>query len=790
MKKTNKLAAQLYADRVLPRRSQQRIRGIYLTLLASGVLCLYLDGQAYINMPTEVIVGFLLTISGLYIESLLLLFYHNTFYYSGLSSYTGRGNYIHEDSTYEVNLILNDDVSDITKSFLTSTFGVHIYVRAELKPEAVANWLSSERRKISTSTLGSTGSGIDLRYIVDHITTHDSDFIDFLNSQGIQIEALRGSVDLISRHYHNLKRQERWWSRDLLSKHKSLGQGLDLGSWRTHIPFTEGITADSEDASLDEKIILTNLAEHLQSSRDSNVVFVTTAVSGALSLISKLQFQINSGEALGAINNLFILDINHDAILLEAADTIAVETILRNTLQLALEAGNITVVVKEPKRLIESYAARGVNFVHLLEEFLTSNHLHTILVTTPQEYSYLKNIALDLIKRCHEIALAPLTAEQIISNISEKLHLFETKFNTTVSYEALRSIVHTAVDYQEPTLSMVKKLLESICSQYPNTLITKDMTLEFLAHTLNLPIGPIADTERDRLLNLEADLHQIVVGQNRAIDSLGTALRRARTNLHDHEKPISSFLFLGPSGVGKTETAKALAKIYLADQAGLIRLDMSEFAAEDSLETLIGTTVHAGILHNHLSNHPHGLILLDEFEKAHHTVKQLFLQILDEGECTTTQGSSLNFKRHIIVATSNAGSELITRTKDKRQALPVLDADVINYIIKNKILSPELIGRFSEVIIFEPLSITDKETITHRLIYELTKKTKDKGFGLEVSATTITALTKIEDANIFGARSIKHAIEHHLEDAIATAIIKGEVKPGDTIHINQSIIPT
>ena len=206
------------------------------------------------------------------------------------------------------------------------------------------------------------------------------------------------------------------------------------------------------------------------------------------------------------------------------------------------------------------------------------------------------------------------------------------------------------------------------------------------------------------LLNLEDKLHERVIGQTQAIDAIARTMRRARAGIQASDKPIGSFLFLGPTGVGKTETAKALAHVFFGNETNMHRIDMSEFSGSDALPRLIGNGVDSGILPDMLREHPYSVLLLDEFEKGSRAVHDIFLQILDEGIFTDARGNKVNARNTIIIATSKICRQLILRTVAQRKELATLNQEIINHIVNAGIYSPELINRFDSTIIFEPLS--------------------------------------------------------------------------------------
>lgn len=783
---SRRLATILAVESKFSSLGQNRMRGLCLIGITLGIAALTTIQTFEMPLPAAPLLGGILIISAIYLELIMLRLFTNSAYYRGLASKTGQGNYSQCGYTYEVVRIMQAKPSDLTGAFLQSTFGTHIYVRAELPNEVLPVWLRSNRTTIPATAMAErTDQATTLTDVVDCILTHDTAFVQFLKQQGITIDSFRGAATLIATTYYNQKRRERWWGRDQLSQRGSLGRSLTLGAWREYVPYT--IPLDPIQSSQDEQShYVTQMSEVLQSRRDSNLIMIAPDTVTCLRLIAALQHSLNSGTALGSINSMSMITIDHDAILATHQTTITIEAAIRSILQAAEKAGNMSIVIAHLREVHNRYLTRGVQFLHILEEFMTASLVHVIIVTTPSEYGHIRNDAITLIKRGHELVIEPLTTEQLISLLIPHLLRYESATNTLMSYGALAAIAEITLTSETPTLEHGVRLLTSVFEHYHREpLITRNQTLAHLGSTLGLPIGPIGDTERDLLLSLETRMQQTIVGQERALEAIASALRRRRANLTDGTKPVASFLFLGPSGVGKTETAKTIAHVYFGGEEKMIRLDMSEYAAYESQSKLLGEGESIGVLEQHLVHHPQGLILLDEFEKADTAVKQLFLQILDEGYVTAGNGRVLNFRAHMIIATSNAGSDLIAKTSHTRALAPILDSDIIAHVIARGLLSAELIGRFSEVILFDALTPTDELTIVEQMLSAIAKKISAQGFALSYEPDVAAAIVERAHDGSFGARPLRHATEQTIEDVVATRIIRGDVRPGDMITIQK-----
>lgn len=778
-------------EQYFSRRQQDYWRGSALLLLTLGIGLLFVDGTVADIVDEQILIGVLCLVLATYVDLLVLRLFSNATYYAGLFSTTGSGNYQEHGLTYDAMVVLSAGQHDLTKAFLESSFGQHIYVRAELSEGVVKAWLTSERHPVKAAVVSlSVGRATSLIDVVQAILTHDVAFLRFLEHHGVTHDTLLGAAHLVLGHYYQTKRLERWWSRDQLSRRGSLGRELTLGAWREYVPYTEPVAINTETPNEFEQHYLNFLHTILQSRRDSNILLVAPDRDWNRVLLEKLQHTFVTGTALGSINTMSVMTVDHDSLLFENTTTVSVEAALRSILTEASLAGNMVLVLPDLEQVAARYAAKGVLFTHILEEFLTADRLHVIITSTTEAYPVIKRTELALIKRCEEVVVEALTEETLLRYLTHHIYSIEAKNKTVFSYHALTAIAKTVYAYDVPLGARVQEIAATIAKEYfGQALITHDMAERSLGTLLDLPVGPLTQNERDILLSIERIMQQEVVGQDRAIHAVGIALRRMRAALVDTKRPLASFLFLGPSGVGKTETAKTLAKVYFGNADALLRFDMSEFADGEGLPRLIGSETTSSLLEDRLLQHPRGLILLDEFEKSHPDVQELFLQILDEGQVHTYSGTVLHFRQYIIIATSNAGSQLIARTKDKRAESPILDSDVIAHIIQTRALAPELIGRFGDIILFDALTFADEVTIANQLIATLGHRILERGFILAVQDGVGETIVEQYHNSQFGARPIRHAIEHILEDIIATRIIRGDAKPGDTITISREDLP-
>ena len=364
----------------------------------------------------------------------------------------------------------------------------------------------------------------------------------------------------------------------------------------------------------------------------------------------------------------------------------------------------------------------------------------------------------------------------------------EPRYQIFFHYSAVRAIARAADRYIVEGVLPDKaiELLVDVASkaaQSGHSEISEAFVYQVVSEQTGIPAGPIAAEERDRLLNLEDQLHQLVVGQDAAITAIARTMRRARSGIQDSEKPIGSFLFLGPTGVGKTETAKALATVFFGGEHELQRLDMSEYSGEAAVAQLIGTAEAPGVLPSMLREHPYCVLLLDEFEKASQPVHDVFLQILDEGRFTDARGVRVNARNTIIIATSNAGSQLILRTVQQRKELDHLTGYIIDHIVTEGILRPELINRFDSTIVFEPLDIEAQTEVASLMLRQLYARIRDRGYELRVADALLDVLVQQGYDPEYGARPMRRILQDVIEEKVAQRIISGRLQKGDTITL-------
>jgi ATP-dependent Clp protease ATP-binding subunit ClpB len=318
--------------------------------------------------------------------------------------------------------------------------------------------------------------------------------------------------------------------------------------------------------------------------------------------------------------------------------------------------------------------------------------------------------------------------------------------------------------------------------------VTEEDIAEIVSKWTGVPVTKMLESEIQKLVRMEENIQKRVIGQEDAVRAVANAVRRSRAGLKDPNRPIGSFIFMGPTGVGKTELARALAEFLFDDENAMVRIDMSEYMERHAVARLIGAPPgyvgyeEGGQLTEAIRRRPYSVVLFDEIEKAHPEVFNVFLQILDDGRLTDSKGRVVNFKNTVIIMTSNVGSEYIhdfaKRTLDEESMRKAVEAEL------HQRFRPEFLNRIDDVIVFHSLSLGDIKRIIEVQLRRLAKMLEDRGLTIEISDPAKEVLAREGYDPAFGARPLKRALQRLIIDPLAIRLLEGVFKPGDTVFVN------
>ncbi len=360
-------------------------------------------------------------------------------------------------------------------------------------------------------------------------------------------------------------------------------------------------------------------------------------------------------------------------------------------------------------------------------------------------------------------------------------------------YERAASLRDEAQQMLNEKTTMQKNWYEE--NKEATGIVDTEVIAEVVSNMTGVPLTRLEKKETQRLLELEAEIHKQVVSQDDAVAAVSKAVRRSRSGMKDPNRPMGCFIFLGPSGVGKTLLAQALAEFMFGDKNALVRLDMSEFMEKHNVSRLVGAPPgyvgyeEGGQLTERIRRRPYAVLLLDEIEKAHPDVYNILLQIMDEGRLTDSFGRMIDFKNVVIIMTSNIGAELIKNNTGFGfgKKTPEANYEKMRDMLRKEVerhFRPEFLNRVDDIIVFKPLSKENLQTIVDYELSKVFKRLTEHGFKLELTDRAKEFIIEKGYNPEFGARPLRRAIEHYIEDPLSEAVLRGEFKGKNTIKID------
>ena len=617
-----------------------------------------------------------------------------------------------------------------------------------------------------------------------------------MESQGVRSVHFLGALRWVDQLDRTKKIRSRWWSKNNLLNSRGLGSSWAYGYtaalnrvlrpvYTSAVFSVFGTAPQYAFAKVDE------ISELLLHEKAGNVILLGEAGVGKADVIVALEQQIKQNQSVAGLQHKRIAILDMERILATTDKSQKVEQLLQQIMVEATEAGNIILVIERFSDVLVKAKNQGVNIATILDPYLSHSELQFIVTDTPHGFHTHLQPNGALLRRFGQVVIDIPDTESVVRILQRSCTETEQRHHVFFTYPALVAIAQGAHRYitdgvaPDSALTLMVEVAAAAHQQGTETITAETVHAHITTNT-GIPVGKISTEEREVLLQLEDRLHTRVIGQEQAIDAIADTIRRARVGIQTSTRPLGSFLFLGPTGVGKTETAKALAEVFFDDETNMVRLDMSEYNHDQALIQLIGDKSNSGSLSQALHDHPYTVLLLDEFEKANPVIHDLFLQILDEGAFTNGRGSQVNARNTIIIATSNAGSDLIYQTTEQRRTNRGLNDDIIEHIIQAGVFRPELINRFDNTIIFEPLQQTEQAQVAHLMLNDLKQRIEQQGYRLSLHEDIIDYLRTHGYSATFGARAMRREIQDHVESVIAEKIIKEQPQPGTTISLQAS----
>lgn len=557
-------------------------------------------------------------------------------------------------------------------------------------------------------------------------------------------------------------------------------------------PSYQSITRHVVGRGKELKLLQTVLGKSIE----ANAMVVGEEGVGKHTVVDALARMIYDGTCIKELAYKRVLKLNMEKILNRFTDLQQREAFFETLLSEAQEAKSIVIVIEN----IERYVSLGEGHLDLspiIERYAKQSVIQFIGITSPFLYQRFLFPNEKIQRLFTKVDVPEISKEEAEETILHAVPTFEMRFNVIIPLETARAVVAksefyiTHIPFPEKALA----LLDEVCSGLPNQTILPEHIDQVLAKKTHIPTT-LTEELKVKLLQLEDSLSSRVLFQEKAIHSLSAAIRRSFILLGKRKKPLATFLFLGPTGVGKTETAKAVADMFFGSQKYLVRFDMSLYQSKNDIKTLVGS-IESGLpgqLSKTVREQPYAVLLLDELEKAHPDLINIFLTVIDEGYFTDGYGKRVDCKNLIIIATSNAGSQysmkqqqIMQRLSDVGFAEPQTqssDLQVVNYLIQNHIFSPEFLNRFDGVIEYQPINEVSALAIAKKTIQSIQQSIYSL-YRIKITVSDKTLLLMIKNGfdPVFGARNLERSLTQQVEDKIAELLLQNKVSEGQSISL-------
>ncbi len=694
-------------------------------------------------------------------------------------------------------ILFTTDEIDVTKSLLESEIGAEILVRLAIPKESVKNFIYSERSPIMASSLDFESEFVNLSVYVDTIYKIDKSLSSFLSQNSINQKELKKTVSWIMKREERKRRQERFWSKENLGIIPSIGTSwsygiaVDLGKYGVSFEKTTNLSLfDIENGYRDGEVA--TLERILERRAEANAIIIDDDEKVARDIVARLLKKIKLGISLPSIEHKTIIELDANSLIATYKNKGDFEAEFLKILNQSISAGNVILYLRDLSGFLNSAKNLGVNLSSILIPYLSSRNLQVIAFVTNADFHFFIETNPSFLEKFERVIPNKAGVEASVDVLLERFSSIEKQYGIIFSIPSILALANAAdrfITYGEmpaKALDMLIEIAPWVAERKIFVVGEKDVDI-FVSEKTGITTGLVKEKEAQKIKHLEELLHRRVIGQNEAVNGVANAIRRSRSGINNPKKPLTSFLFIGPTGVGKTEVSKALAESFFGNEEKMIRFDMSEYNGPGAFSQLIGDFAmnRSGLLASKIRDNPYSVLLLDEFEKAAKDVLDLFLQILDEGIFTDALGRQVNCRNLIIIATSNAGSSLIWQTIKQNKDLAGSKDLIINSIIKDKIFRPELFNRFDGVIFFHPLQKGELESIAKLGLQKLARRLKEQNIELVINKDVINFLVEKGSNPQFGGRSINRAIQNEIENLVAKKIVSGEAKAGSKIEITK-----
>lgn len=530
---------------------------------------------------------------------------------------------------------------------------------------------------------------------------------------------------------------------------------------------------------------VTSIADALEQNTGSIALIGPSGIGKTSSIYALAQLVLQEAKRSN-IAHRQIIELNSSHIISSAQRPGDLEHIVTSLLGEAVHAGNI-ILFFDDAQLFFSSGPGSFDASQILLPIAQGKAVQMIFALSPNDYQLL---------RSHNPAFAGLITPVIMQELGEADTMrvledtalgLEHRQKALVSYEALKEAYRLSGRYDQETAYPGKaiQLLQQSMTHGKNHVITAESVQDAIEQTRGVKASAARPSEASDLLNLEDTIHKRMINQTHAVSVVASALRRARAGVSNPKRPIGSFMFLGPTGVGKTELAKSIAVTYFRDEANMIRLDMSEYQQASDVARLLASGEHeSSSLILKVRAAPFSVVLLDEIEKAHPNILNLLLQLLDEGQLTDASGRPASFKDCIIICTSNAGADEIRHHIEAGEKLEDFEQQFTDNLINSGQFKPELLNRFDEIVLFRPLNESELLQVVGLMLVEVNQNLATQNISVNLTEAAAKIIVKEGNDPRLGARPMRRMVQKKVEDLVASKILRGELQAGSQLTID------
>ncbi len=571
--------------------------------------------------------------------------------------------------------------------------------------------------------------------------------------------------------------------------------------------FSENLTAAAAGGYLAPCVGRENVIDEvyrLISGGQRGVVMVGPSGVGRGMVLHGIAQDMASDDVPEALQDKILLELSVAQLVGGANPAEAGERFLRAVSE-AARSGNTVLALQDVHQLVGlvTGSGEGLTLADVLSNVVKQHGLTVIATTTPAEWRKTVEPS-GLGQSLSRVELGELDDNSAIQVLESRVGALEQEHDVFFSYGALAAAVALSKKYlpdrylPEKAMAVMEEVSVYVHDRAPKgATVTSEHVAQVVANKVHIPLTQVTQSESEKLLNLESILHQRIIGQDEAVKLVAEALRRARVNLRDQKRPVASFLFLGPTGVGKTELAKTVAGEYFGGEERMVRLDMSEYQTQESLYRLVGAPAgvgeERGLLTEAVHKNPYTLLLLDEIEKAHPDILNAFLQVLDDGRLTDATGQTVDFTSTIIIATSNAATQDVQDQLARQVPLDAIRKDLMKGGLK-QYFRPEFLNRFDAIVLFKPLTQPEVVKVAELMLGKLSRELESKGVRLRATPEAVQELAVKGFDPLYGARPLRRVLQDNVDSALASYMLSGKIsrrdlvvlEPGGVIRIEKA----